>query len=199
MRKLLAPLVAAVAVVALAAAPAMAAQDTFAVAENTVDGQALTALAFDVVTDSDGVIDQRNTAYAYASCEDCRTAAVSFQVVVVSGEARQVTPENVALAVNEECSTCRTLASAQQFVVGGGSRTRLTEDGRDELEDVEESLEDELERFEEGRITVEQLDARVDALAAEVDRILDTELRNSRGSTDHVDDDSEVEDGDGDD
>ncbi len=197
MKRPLALLTTALTVLALAAGPAAAGgRDTSAIVENRDDGSALTDLAFELQRDADGVIDQRNTAYAYASCADCRTAAVSFQIVLVMGPVQRLEPENLGIAVNEGCTSCETVGSAQQFVVGGGRGTRLTEGGRDGLHDVEEALGDALEDFEDGELTALALDARIDALADEVRRILDTELRDSQRTARHHNDDSEVDDDD---
>ena len=37
---------------------------------------------------TDGVVDQQNLAVAYASCTDCQTVALAFQVVLVVGQPR---------------------------------------------------------------------------------------------------------------
>ena len=51
----------------------------------------------------------RNEAYALASCRDCRTVAVAFQVVLVVGSVDVVVPQNLAAAVNYACVRVRDL------------------------------------------------------------------------------------------
>jgi putative peptide zinc metalloprotease protein len=92
--------------------------DNQALAVNTEDGASIfdSAIALVWVTDG-GPVDQTNEAYALASCWNCETTAVSFQVVVVIGYAQVVTPENAAVALNYVCVECLTQALAIQTVV----------------------------------------------------------------------------------
>jgi putative peptide zinc metalloprotease protein len=91
--------------------------DNQAMAVNTQDGSTAydVALALVWVTDG-GPVDNRNEAYAAASCRDCRTVAVAFQVVLVIGYAQVATPINSAVAVNYGCEGCATNALAVQLV-----------------------------------------------------------------------------------
>jgi putative peptide zinc metalloprotease protein len=100
--------------------------DNQAVAVNTVDGSTAVdvALALVWVTDG-GPVENRNEAYALASCSGCRTVAVAFQVVLVIGYAQVVTPVNAAVALNYECEGCTTHALAVQLVA---TLTRLPSD-----------------------------------------------------------------------
>ena len=70
-----------------------------------------------------------NRAYAGARCDDCRAVAVSFQVVLAHRGPTQITPDNTAIAVNEDCQRCETVAIAYQFVVAGSGRSHLTPAG----------------------------------------------------------------------
>ncbi len=91
--------------------------DNQALAVNTEDGSVRYDVAFALVwADGDTVLD-RNEAYALASCSDCRTVAVAFQVVLVVGQADVVVPQNAAVAVNYACVRCVTQALATQLVV----------------------------------------------------------------------------------
>jgi putative peptide zinc metalloprotease protein len=98
-------------------------------AQNTTDGASVFRTAFAVRYDKDGTVDETNTASAVASCLDCRTVALAFQVVLVVGNANVVTPQNVAVAVNDQCQACLTYASATQLVIGVDGLTRLTDTG----------------------------------------------------------------------
>lgn len=57
-----------------------------------------------------------NYAEAHASCTDCETIAVALQVNLIDRDARKVTPQNAAVAINVECIRCRTIAVALQYV-----------------------------------------------------------------------------------
>ena len=91
--------------------------DNQALAVNTMDGATLYDVAFAMVwADGDTVLN-RNDAYALASCRDCRTVAVAFQVVLIVGNAHVAVPQNISAAVNYRCVRCLTLALANQLVL----------------------------------------------------------------------------------
>jgi putative peptide zinc metalloprotease protein len=96
--------------------PAPGEGDNQALAVNTQDGSTVYDVAFALVWAEDGVADNVNSAYALASCKDCSTVAVAFQVVLVLGHS-DVVPQNLAAAVNYSCISCVTGALAQQLVV----------------------------------------------------------------------------------
>lgn len=92
--------------------------DNQALAVNSGDGTVVYDIAVALVWVKDGrVADNRNEAYALASCTSCTTVAVAFQVVLVIGETDAVTPVNIAVAANGGCVRCVTNALAVQLVV----------------------------------------------------------------------------------
>lgn len=91
--------------------------DNQALAVNTGDGSTVYDVAFALVWADDGAALNRNEAYAFASCRKCRTVAVSFQVVMVVGQADVVVPQNISGAVNYSCDRCLTYALAKQLVI----------------------------------------------------------------------------------
>jgi putative peptide zinc metalloprotease protein len=92
--------------------------DNQAVAVNTQDGTVLYDVAVALVKVVDGQrVDNRNEAYALASCRDCATVAVAFQVVLVIGQSDVQVPVNAAVAGNRDCVACLTTALAVQLVV----------------------------------------------------------------------------------
>ena len=85
---------------------------------NTGDGTVVYDVAVALVwIDGEGAVDNRNEAYALASCTDCTTVAVAFQVVLVIGQSDAVAPVNVAVAANGGCVRCTTTALARQLLV----------------------------------------------------------------------------------
>jgi hypothetical protein len=120
------------------------------------------------------VVDEANSAFAHSTCDGCRSVALAYQVVIVQGTPSQVTPANVAVALNENCTGCSSLALAYQFVVGKGEPARITKSGRRQLATVG----DDLLRLERSytQYTDAEIQARADADAAKVGAILDTEL-----------------------
>jgi putative peptide zinc metalloprotease protein len=145
--RLLALLVAAVAAL-FAASPALAQEatataepepvqiDNGAIAVNTEDDSTVYDFAFDFTRVVNGIVDQTNAAIAYATCTNCTTVAIAVQIVLVIGDATQVTPLNLALALNENCEACTTVAAAYQFVFGTGDRIRLTGQARKQLREL---------------------------------------------------------------
>ncbi len=95
----------------LQAAPALA-QDNTAVAVNTKDDSSVFKHAFKISNVMQPVVENQNAAVAYASCSDCRTVAIAIQIVFIAGDADVVSPENVAIAINDGCMACETLAAA---------------------------------------------------------------------------------------
>jgi putative peptide zinc metalloprotease protein len=92
--------------------------DNQALAVNTGDGTVVYDVSVALVWVEDGeVADNRNEAYALASCANCTTVAVAFQVVLVVGQSDVVTPINAAVAANGGCLSCQTLALAVQLVL----------------------------------------------------------------------------------
>lgn len=121
------------------ATPAVAG-DTSAVAVNTKDGTSLFKFAFQVRKTMGDVVDETNTAVAYNSCTGCRTVAISFQVVLVMADASTITPQNVAIAINENCDLCDAAAFAYQFIVGTDGPVRFTKDGQLGLKELRKRL-----------------------------------------------------------
>lgn len=171
------------------AAPALA-QDNTAIAVNTKDGSSVFKLAFSIKRTLQPVVEHGNAAVAYASCENCQTVAIAIQIVLVMGDVTTATPENVAIAINDSCTACETLASAYQLVLGTGGVVRLTKEGRRQIQEIRRALR-ELGR---GDLSIEEIQARVDALYTQIRQVFATELELVR--PDEIDDD---EDGDEDD
>jgi putative peptide zinc metalloprotease protein len=148
--------------------------DSAAVAINTKDGSSIFRLAFSVRRVTGEVVDQANAAVAYASCEECRTVAVSIQLVLVLSDPDVVTPTNLALAVNQGCTSCETLASAYQYVLGVGGPVHFDAEGNQELASIKQALNDlvgESEGLELDQIQTE-IDVLVDRLSGVVDQHL---------------------------
>jgi hypothetical protein len=91
--------------------------DNRATVVNTEDGSSLHDVSSSLVWVHDGgPVAQRNEAFAYASCRDCRSLAAAFQVVLIIGQANVITPVNTAVAANYDCEACTTHAFAVQLV-----------------------------------------------------------------------------------
>jgi putative peptide zinc metalloprotease protein len=91
--------------------------DNQIVSVTTQDGSTDFHTALDLRWVTNGApVQERNEAYAFASCTNCQTGAVAFQVILIVGDARIVTPVNNAVAANYKCDHCATHAVAVQLV-----------------------------------------------------------------------------------
>jgi putative peptide zinc metalloprotease protein len=91
--------------------------DNQTLAVNTKNGTTVYDVAFALVwADGDTVLN-KNEAYAFASCTQCTAVAVSFQIILVVGQANVVVPQNISEAVSYNCIQCVTQALALQLVV----------------------------------------------------------------------------------
>ncbi|HEV7203922.1 MAG TPA: hypothetical protein VGN18_04890 [Jatrophihabitans sp.] len=91
--------------------------DNQSLAVNTKDGSVVYDVAFAMVWADHDTVLNKNEAYAFSSCRNCRTTAVSFQIVLIVGHASVVVPQNIAGSVNYNCISCLTQALALQLAV----------------------------------------------------------------------------------
>jgi putative peptide zinc metalloprotease protein len=91
--------------------------DNQSLAVVTTDSGVVYDVAFALVWADGDTVFNSNEAYAFASCTECSAVAVSFQVVLVVGDANLAAPENIAEAVAYNCIRCVTEALAVQLVV----------------------------------------------------------------------------------
>ena len=67
---------------------------TQALAENTTNGGVTYDVAYSVVTVNNGApVTNTNSAYALAHCQSCTTVAVSFQIVLIVGQSKDIAPD----------------------------------------------------------------------------------------------------------
>jgi putative peptide zinc metalloprotease protein len=91
--------------------------DNQALAVNTSDGTVVYDVAFALVWADQNTVLNKNEAYAFASCNACKATAISFQVVLILGNANVVVPQNISAAVTYQCVSCVTQALAVQLVL----------------------------------------------------------------------------------
>jgi putative peptide zinc metalloprotease protein len=164
-------------------------KDNQAVAEAGGNGDSVIDLAFSVRETASEVVDETNTAVAYANCEACRAVAIAFQIVIVQGSPDTVTPQNVAIAVNDRCPDCSVLALSYQFVIGRGEPLEFTETGRKRLDDIRKRFAKLDKDFAD--LTNDEIRARTDGFADEIRDILahDLVVARPRDEGDGDDDD----------
>jgi putative peptide zinc metalloprotease protein len=151
-----------------------------AMAVNTKDGSSLYDVAFALVWADGADAQQRNEAYAFASCTACRTVAVGFQVVLIVGQANVVVPENIAAAVNYECVLCVTYALAKQLVLTLPGA--LSPDAMADLNEVWTQLLAFGERIED--VPLSQIQTELNKFADAIKAIVEREAGTATGDTD---------------
>lgn len=112
-----------------------------------------------------------NEAYAFASCSDCASVAVAFQVVLVLGDNHVSAPENIAGAVNSDCVNCLTYALAKQlFVTLDGP---LSEGAMASLDAVWAELAEFADHIES--VPLSQIDDQLDQFEAQILAIIEAD------------------------
>jgi putative peptide zinc metalloprotease protein len=169
-RRLLTILLAAVLGVGLGAATPQAsyAGDNVAIAVNTKDGTTVFKVAFAIRHVMGDVVDNGNGAVAYASCTECNAVAIAFEIVLVEGNPSVVTPQNVAIAFNENCDTCVAIAQAYQFVLGTGGIVHFDAEGNRMLSEIRR----ELHSLRKEDLTITELQERLDDIARRIGIVL---------------------------
>jgi putative peptide zinc metalloprotease protein len=156
-----------------AGAPGAAyAGDNAAISVNTKDGTTVFKVAFAIRHVMSDVVDDANGAVAYASCTDCASVAIAFEIVLVEGDPSTVTPTNVAIAFNENCDTCVAVAEAYQFVLGTGGLVHFDSEGNRILAEIRK----ELHSLKKEDLTIDQLQAELDSIAARIADVLANHL-----------------------
>jgi len=143
-----------------------------AIAINQKDGSNLFEFAFAIRHVMGDTVDQENAAVAYASCTSCQTTAIAIEIVLVEGSPTTVSPQNVAVALNDSCTLCDTFATAYQFVVGTGGPVHFTHDGIMELHAVRK----EIESWGKQGLTNDQIRALLPDVIRRIKDVLATQL-----------------------
>jgi hypothetical protein len=108
-------------------------------------------------------------------CTGCQTLAAAYQAVFITGDPEYFSPRNAAVATNTDCEDCGAFAYAYQYVIDTDGPARLSDAGRDKVDDVRA----EANRLLDSGMTYDQLDAELHELAQRFRAIVDSELRSS--------------------
>jgi putative peptide zinc metalloprotease protein len=155
-----------------AARAEFASADNAAIAVNTKDGTTVFKVAFAIRHVMSDVVTETNAAVAYNSCTDCASVAIAFEIVLVESNASVVSPTNIAIAYNENCTTCVAVAEAYQFVLGTGGIVHFDAEGNRILRDIRQ----ELHSLKKEDLTLEELQAKLDDVAARMADVLANHL-----------------------
>jgi putative peptide zinc metalloprotease protein len=118
------------------------------------------------------VVDETNSAVAFASCTDCQTTAIAIEIVLVEGSPSTYTPTNQAIAINYECQLCLTFAAAYQFVIQGTGPMHFTGQGYRDLERIAQAIRD----LQNQNLSPFELRGALDPLIDDLKQVLANEL-----------------------
>jgi hypothetical protein len=179
---------------ALAALTAALVTGTTTAGAATADGGAnnivvakTTTDSFDVakshtqITPSPGPdVANKNVALATATgCTGCHATSVAVQVLFVDSP-RVFTPTNIATAVNSDCSGCGTFAYAWQYVIQADGPVHLSPEGRQQVDGIEQQIDDTASSIVPDTLADDlALQAKLDALTAQLQAVVDSQVRQS--------------------
>lgn len=163
----------------VAPVPAGASDSNVAYAANETDGTAVASTSVQFRMVANGIVDQKNAAYAVARCTDCQTFAAAFQLVVINGGYDTLVPHNKAYSSNILCEECLTWAAAKQVIVASEGPASLTGNGHRRMR----ALEDRLAAIEADlpHLSLAAVADRVDSAFEELLDIARTEVRRIDG------------------
>ena len=111
----------------------------------------------------------KNEAFAYSSCVNCRSVAVAVQIDLIGPAARNIQPQNLALAVNYLCPGCATGAFAIQDVIQVADPTQIPGDVRAQVPAINAQIRDFSAKYStDPSITLENAKAFAEAIDAQL-------------------------------
>ena len=131
---------------------------------NCTDNRLRVRAAIQLNTIPGRVVIPLNEAYAEGSCLRCQTLSVALQIDAYSAErARDIEPQNFAVAINTGCTRCVTVALAIQYVQGVDDPQDVSE----ELGGTVDALSRELTAIQSDRsVTLPEAESRLNAVIA---------------------------------
>lgn len=140
---------------------------------NTVDGRFAHRSRFGIARVTGDTVHNQNAAAATASCVDCRTVAVAVQIVLAEGEATDISPTNLAVAINNGCIRCETFAAAYQYVITTDGLVRFSPEGQQQLVALQDQLHSLVGSDD---VPFYELEAQIDAVVEQMWAVADEEL-----------------------
>jgi putative peptide zinc metalloprotease protein len=184
MRRFIAVLTLAIALLGFGALPAVAGgPNNFVFSNATADatGAATFPTHWSMVVAPTGTdeVTSANVARAVShDCTGCQAIAVAFQAVLMTGNPHTVTPRNIAYAANVRCNGCAAFAFAFQYVVSTGGPAHLSPAGMQGVEALRQEVADDLATD----LTPEDLNARLTDIGHRFQALVDSEIVHSGGS-----------------
>ena len=144
------------------------------VVRNLTDGLFSNRMGSGVAHVTGDTAENQNAAAAISSCSECRTVAVAVQIVLIQrSDAWNISPRNIAFALNQNCFNCQTFATAHQYVITTGSLVRFTPDGQRRLAALENQIR---VMAATDDVPFPELDAQIDAVVDQMWAVVDNEF-----------------------
>lgn len=120
-------------------------------------------------------------AISYA-CTGCRTVAIAFQAVLITGDPHTVVPSNVAVATNVACTACTAYAYAYQYALTTDGPVHLSQTGQEQIN----KLRGDLRGLAESGLSPDVLTSKLNDVKTEFKATIDNELIASGKPVDGV-------------
>jgi hypothetical protein len=112
------------------------------------------------------------------NCTGCRSQAAALQAVFLTSGPSTVQVTNAAVATNTNCTSCVSYAYAYQYVITTSGPVSLSAEGKRRVA----SISREADTLVAQQLPLDELNARLQELAAQLRSVVDSELR-ARGIT----------------
>lgn len=113
-----------------------------------------------------------------SAASPCRAVSLSFQIITMAGENIHLNAVNLGNATNEHCAGCQTVAGAYQFVVDTPAAFSLDASDQAKLA----AIHSELNALSGSGLSAADVQAKADALAAQVSAVLKSAAANAAKS-----------------
>jgi hypothetical protein len=171
------------------------------IVDNETNGQTLVDASTQVIPVPMDTVTSGNGAIAInANCVGCHSTAVAVQILIVRGSPSIFKPENVAGAANGECDTCGAYAYANQHWIFTSKDARLTGEVRQHIAELRGEISAAAASIlpSDGTdpcltpdrkppypcpIRNQELDAKLDALVAQLIAVVTTGLQQAGAET----------------
>jgi Fe-S cluster biogenesis protein NfuA len=201
-RRILTVVFAALLALAIAVLPASAVGgNNVVIVDNTTNGGKLVDSSTQVIPVPMDTVTSGNVAIAINSdCVGCHSTAVAVQILIVRGTPSYFTPGNAAAAANGACDSCGAYAYARQHWIQTSSDAHLSSTARQQIAQLREEISTTAASILPSDATTDptlsrnhELDAKLDALTAELIQVVTTGLEQSGADATVLQDNVEVD------
>jgi Fe-S cluster biogenesis protein NfuA len=171
------------------------------IVDNTTDGGTLVDASTQVIPVPMDTVTSGNVAIAINSnCVGCHSSAVAVQILIVRGSPSYFAPANAAAAANGACDSCGAYAYARQHWIQTSSNVHLSGAVRQQIAQIRQQISTTAASIPPSDAATDpalerdhELDAKLDALTAQLTQVVTTGLQESGADTTVLQDNVEVD------